>query len=1149
MASRNCAPTAVAKALLHASYIVTTHGEKFPPLCRRAKGAVYAGMKSRIAKAGLIAAELAGVAVAAVLGLAAFIAWRAQSGPVDLGWAAPAFKSAANAAAFDGAVRRIGDITLEKLDDKGGYRLRFADVSLGKAKSEATAIVPAIAADLYPRDFLSGKAGPRRILFDGAELRIVRRADRRIKVDFGEAGGEGDSAIRSLTGGAYFREAFERAELRRVRINFVDEGSGRTWRGENAAAFLARSAEGYDAALEASFDIGGSPASIDFKAAYALDTDLINATVDLKSAPVGDLLAFFYEAPPDLFTSLVSGRAGLRMKGDGTLVASAIDLAAGKGTLRLGGAPAEVESLSVRAAFDPAQNIFDIKRATIASSLGAGTVSGKAQLALVEGARRIDTISFDIAGEGVSLSPPNLFPAPLVLDAAAIKGHYALEARALDLQSVTAVSNGLMLSGGVFFALAKDKSPTIRGALKLDGAIDVARLLSIWPPTLAQGARTFVDGRIPAATFSALDFKIDLAAGAIGEDGVPPEEAMTLSFAAEDAVVEYAPGMTPLRKVRGRGVLKGNSFRFEAERGDANGVAVTEGLVDIPVIVPKGELARFSFRARGGARNIMEVLAEPPLAILKETKLLPAQFSGAVDARVTISRPNLSIAPPDSYRYDGVARFSDLGVDAVFADVDLDKASGVLTLKTDGLAVKAKGALASAPVTIDWRQRFYGTGDKTLLELAGVADSGAADLFGVPSRQLVQGDVAFKAVAKGELSAFRTLDVEADFLNAAIVVERLDWVKPKGVAARGRAALSFGAAGLGVNGLLVEGDGLRVEGEAAFAPDGALLSALLPVFRLDGAADLSLSAARAGAGALQTTATGRYLNAGALVREIVEGGLGADAAGADQGAIALAARIERLDLRSGASWRDASLDFRRAGGAIEALSLSAIDDQQNTLAIALRPTGEGALTDQSIDARTDNIGNFMAGVFGVTSIKGGRGHLALDLSAADGAARPGVIEASGLRVVNAPILAKIFAAGSLSGLVNLVNGEGIELSKAYAAFTIDNGAVRISEARATGPSVGISAQGAFDLRGAGQFDLSGAVAPAYQVNSILGRAPVIGDLFVNRDGEGLLAISYRIDGSSAEPRVTVNPLSALAPGVFRRMFEGGRDDAAPPKAE
>ncbi|NWG91879.1 MAG: hypothetical protein HXY21_05155 [Parvularculaceae bacterium] len=76
------------------------------------------------------------------------------------------------------------------------------------------------------------------------------------------------------------------------------------------------------------------------------------------------------------------------------------------------------------------------------------------------------------------------------------------------------------------------------------------------------------------------------------------------------------------------------------------------------------------------------------------------------------------------------------------------------------------------------------------------------------------------------------------------------------------------------------------------------------------------------------------------------------------------------------------------------------------------------------------------------------------------------------------------------------------------------------------------------------------MAPAYQINSFLGKAPLIGDLFVNRKGEGLLALSYEVEGAAAEPRVTVNPLSALAPGVLRRMFEGGSDaDASRPAAD
>jgi hypothetical protein len=49
--------------------------------------------------------------------------------------------------------------------------------------------------------------------------------------------------------------------------------------------------------------------------------------------------------------------------------------------------------------------------------------------------------------------------------------------------------------------------------------------------------------------------------------------------------------------------------------------------------------------------------------------------------------------------------------------------------------------------------------------------------------------------------------------------------------------------------------------------------------------------------------------------------------------------------------------------------------------------------------------------------------------------------------------------------------------------------------------------------------------------------PVIGDLLVSRRGEGVFGMTYSINGSVESPRVGVNPVSALTPGILRRIFE------------
>ena len=61
---------------------------------------------------------------------------------------------------------------------------------------------------------------------------------------------------------------------------------------------------------------------------------------------------------------------------------------------------------------------------------------------------------------------------------------------------------------------------------------------------------------------------------------------------------------------------------------------------------------------------------------------------------------------------------------------------------------------------------------------------------------------------------------------------------------------------------------------------------------------------------------------------------------------------------------------------------------------------------------------------------------------------------------------------------------------------------------------------------------------------------MIGELLVSRPGEGVIGITYSVEGPFDSLTVFANPLSALAPGVLRRLFEGtAADRAARERAE
>ena len=73
----------------------------------------------------------------------------------------------------------------------------------------------------------------------------------------------------------------------------------------------------------------------------------------------------------------------------------------------------------------------------------------------------------------------------------------------------------------------------------------------------------------------------------------------------------------------------------------------------------------------------------------------------------------------------------------------------------------------------------------------------------------------------------------------------------------------------------------------------------------------------------------------------------------------------------------------------------------------------------------------------------------------------------------------------------------------------------------------------------------GVLVPSFGMNSALGGIPSIGDLVVGRDGEGVFSLTYSVRGSLEKANVSVNPLSALAPGVIRRIFENPADTEIP----
>jgi len=76
---------------------------------------------------------------------------------------------------------------------------------------------------------------------------------------------------------------------------------------------------------------------------------------------------------------------------------------------------------------------------------------------------------------------------------------------------------------------------------------------------------------------------------------------------------------------------------------------------------------------------------------------------------------------------------------------------------------------------------------------------------------------------------------------------------------------------------------------------------------------------------------------------------------------------------------------------------------------------------------------------------------------------------------------------------------------------------------------------AFDAQN--QMRLAGTFLPAYGVNSLFSNIPIFGALLGNGRDRGLIGVTFLLTGDFNAPKVSVNPLSVIAPGIFRSIFE------------
>ncbi len=125
-------------------------------------------------------------------------------------------------------------------------------------------------------------------------------------------------------------------------------------------------------------------------------------------------------------------------------------------------------------------------------------------------------------------------------------------------------------------------------------------------------------------------------------------------------------------------------------------------------------------------------------------------------------------------------------------------------------------------------------------------------------------------------------------------------------------------------------------------------------------------------------------------------------------------------------------------------------------------------------------------------------------------------------------------AMSILGIVDAIRGKNIVFDEILVPFEFSPaGEFKLGDAYAASSNIGVTFHGIINWDA---LDIAGAVIPAYLVNSLPGKIPLIGALFREGEGGGLIGAKYSLEGSPFNPELEFHPLSSIAPGALGYIF-------------
>ncbi|HYK80463.1 MAG TPA: AsmA-like C-terminal domain-containing protein [Micropepsaceae bacterium] len=1086
-----------------------------------------------------------GALLAAVLFFLGGAALRLLMGPISLGPFASVIEDALNHS-VSGVVIRFDQAVLEWSRAEGKVNLIVLGTKVFDLDGHIVAQAPKADLDFDAAALVAGHLNLKRFGLIGVQLTGVRTKDGAFRLGFGRDQSDAnllDTIRKILENSADGGGSLDSFSIRNARLAFHDEPTGLFIISPDASFTLKNSRKVLDASLESSFEIGGVSAHMAAHAVLRPDGSPDHGTLEIKGLSLPALAqnsTSFVALKPYRLTSDVE--ASFSLDEHGGLIASAFQIT-GTGSIEtpLFKQPLLLKKFAATGGYDAPHDQLTLDNIRIDGK--QASVNGKADVTFGWKDGGVETLSANVDADALRIELPDLLAQPLSLSHVSMQAGYDRQTRTITWRRAV-IKDGTLsadVSGAARFADSGAPAIALNGELD---ALAVADALKYWPNGVAEGAREWIAANIPEGRVGPIRINADLPVGAFDASQLP-DESLDVTFPFEGLTARYIARMTPMTGAHGEARLTGDTFHVAVAAASVGPLALTNGEVTIPDLHTTGVLTRVKAHSEGTMSQVLQLIDEEPLGYPKRFGINPTTVAGRASVDLDFEFPLLKDLALDQLRIGVQAKATDLALPLDNRKLD----HGTVAFAIDSKSLTSQGTvnINNVPASFKWTEDFGGAGITTRIDLAGKIDDAARANLGLSEPKWLTGIMPTTLALTGRRFHFDEAAVKADLTNAAAEIPALNLAKRAGVAASATAQLRFGDKGaITVNDLAVASGGLNAHGQLSFDGDGRIINISLADLR-SGLNDFAINIEPLTGGAFAYRIEGKSLDATHFVGDKKKATNGPPPPEVDEELInpfSLSARVDRLALRENRDFHDVTLAL--SFGAREKLTGFNLDAMG---------TGKGRVTGKmetikgvrNLSLDTDDAGAFIETFLGFSSIRGGvlaarinfPGDAPGPVNVKPPAAPPdyqGTVTLTNIVVTDQPFVARLFSAGSLDGPLRLLQGEGIALSTASMPFSARGKLVTIHDGRAAGSAIGMTYAGMVD-RKAEHVDLTGSLVPLYGLNSLLGSVPILGDLLVSKKGEGIFGLTYAMKGNLNEPGITVNPLSVLTPGIFRRIFE------------